>query len=64
VRGSSLFINTAFLLWAFNITEDPKTPIDTMGFTDHANVRMLPFKAVYIPRVPGLQDIVEAEALS
>ena len=56
---SSLFINTALILWAFNISEDPAQRIDTMAFTDTANVRVHPFKAVYEPRVPRLQEVVE-----
>lgn len=57
---SSLFINTALLLWAFDIREDPASPIDTMGFTDAGNVRALPFKAVFTPRIERLRNIVES----
>ncbi|KAJ3550664.1 hypothetical protein NM688_g5022 [Phlebia brevispora] len=60
VANNSLYINTALLLWAFNITENPKAPIDTMNFTDTANVRPLPFKAIFEPRMDNLQDIIEA----
>lgn len=57
---SSLFINTALLLWAFNIREDPNAPINTMNFTDTANVRPLPFKALFEPRVDNLREIVDS----
>ena len=48
------------MLWAFKISEDPKFPIDTMGFTDSGTVRVLPFKVKFEPRVEQLADIVEA----
>lgn len=59
-NSSSLFINTALLLWAFDIREDSAAPIDTMKFTDTANVRPLPFKAIFEPRVDSLQDMIES----
>ena len=59
-RYSSLFINTALLLWAFNIKEDPNVPIDTMNFSDTMNVRPNSFKAVFEPRVENLEELVEA----
>ncbi|KIP04789.1 hypothetical protein PHLGIDRAFT_31183 [Phlebiopsis gigantea 11061_1 CR5-6] len=60
VANSSLFINTALILWAFNISEDPSTPIDDMNFSDTANVRPGPFKAVFTPRIDGLRKLVES----
>lgn len=59
VANNSLFINTALILWAFSVGEDPAQPIDTMAFTDTANVRVHPFKAVYEPRIPRLREVVE-----
>ncbi len=58
--SSSLYINTALLLWAFNIREDSAASIDTMNFTDNLSVRPLPFKAIFEPRVDNLQDLVES----
>ena len=49
------------LLWAFNIYEDPKAPINTMNFTDAFNARPLPFKAIFEPRIENLRDILEAD---
>ena len=34
--------------------------IDTMAFTDTANVRVQPFKAVFTPRIPRLEELVES----
>lgn len=59
---SSLFITTALLLWAYNISEDPSARIDTMAFSDTANVRPFPFKAVFTPRIAGLQEIIDSVA--
>lgn len=59
---SSLFINTALLLWAFDIHEDPIEPIDTMGFTDGSNVRPHPFKVTFAPRIEKLRSIVDSQS--
>ncbi|KAF7289950.1 Cytochrome P450 [Mycena indigotica] len=50
VANRSLFINTALLLWAFRISEDEKQPIDTMAFTNTANMHPLPFAVCFEPR--------------
>lgn len=60
VPNSSLFINTAILLWAFDIREDSAEPIDTMGFTDSGTVRVLPFRAKFSPRTEHLEEIVDS----
>ncbi|EKM55937.1 uncharacterized protein PHACADRAFT_256887 [Phanerochaete carnosa HHB-10118-sp] len=60
VANKSLFINTALLLWAFDIREDSAAPIDTMGFTDSSTVRVLPFQVKFSPRIEHLEEIVEA----
>jgi len=60
VANNSLFINTALILWAFNVSKDPTKPIDTMDFTDTANARVQPFKAVFTPRIPSLREVVES----
>lgn len=58
VANHSLFINTAMILWAFNISQDPSVPIDTLAFTDTANTHPLPFKVKFEPRVQGLRDLI------
>nr|GAT43916.1 cytochrome P450 [Mycena chlorophos] len=50
VANKSLFINTALLLWAFRIAQDEKHPIDTMAFTNTANMHPLPFEVCFEPR--------------
>ncbi len=46
------------ILWAFNISQDPSAPIDTLAFTDTANTHPLPFKVKFEPRVQGLRDLI------
>jgi hypothetical protein len=53
-----VFINTALLLWAFKIAEDPAHPIDPMAFTDTANVHPLPFVAKLEPRIDNLRQLM------
>jgi hypothetical protein len=48
---ASTFINLALVLWAFNISPDPKKPIDTYAFTESANAHPMPFNIVFTPRV-------------
>ncbi|THV06992.1 cytochrome P450 [Dendrothele bispora CBS 962.96] len=50
VANRSVFINTALLLWAFRILENPKSPIDITAFTSTANIHPLPFEANFEPR--------------
>ncbi|KAJ7275075.1 cytochrome P450 [Mycena rebaudengoi] len=50
VASKSLFINTALLMWAFRISQDAEKRIDTLGFTNTANVHPLPFAARFEPR--------------
>ena len=58
VANRSLFINTAMLLWAFNIKQDPSSPIDTLAFTDVANTHPLPFKVKFEPRIHNLRELI------
>ncbi|KAJ3489947.1 hypothetical protein NLI96_g1780 [Meripilus lineatus] len=44
IAERSLFINTALMAWALDFKEDSSTPIDTMGFTGTAVIRLYPFK--------------------
>jgi hypothetical protein len=58
IANRSVFINTALLLWAFKIAEDPAHPIDPMAFTDTANVHPLPFVAKFEPRIDNLRQLI------
>ncbi|KAK0472150.1 cytochrome P450 [Armillaria novae-zelandiae] len=59
VANRSLFVNTALLMWAFNVLQDG---IDIMGLTDSPNIRPLPFKVVFKPRleVSVLRELMKA----
>lgn len=52
VANRSVFINTAFVLWAFRVSENPAAPIDSFAFSDTANIHALPFKLVFEDRLP------------
>ena len=52
VANRSVFINTAFMLWAFRLLENPAAPIDSFAFTDTVNIHALPFEVVFQDRVP------------
>lgn len=56
---SGTFINTALILWAFTLSEDPASPIDTLAFTESANAHPLPFKVIFKPRLGSLDAIRE-----
>ncbi|KAJ3487188.1 hypothetical protein NLI96_g3713 [Meripilus lineatus] len=56
VADRSVFINTALLLWSFNISEDPSAPIDTMNFKLGITVDIHPFKLIFNPRVEDLKQ--------
>ncbi|PCH38429.1 cytochrome P450 [Wolfiporia cocos MD-104 SS10] len=58
VANNSLFINTALVLWAFKISQDPSKPIDTHAFTDTANVHPAPFHAIFEPRISNLEELL------
>lgn len=48
---ASTFINLALVLWGFNLSPDPKKPIDTYAFTESANAHPMPFNIAFTPRV-------------
>ncbi|KAK0199383.1 cytochrome P450 [Desarmillaria ectypa] len=56
VAERSLFLTAAMILWAFNISESG--PIDTMAFTQTANVHPLPFNVDIKPRFEGASGLV------
>ncbi|KZT26043.1 cytochrome P450 [Neolentinus lepideus HHB14362 ss-1] len=55
----SVFINTALVLWAFKVLEDPSMRIDTLAFTDTANTHPMPFNVKFVPRTQKLKELVE-----
>ncbi|CAL1703574.1 unnamed protein product [Somion occarium] len=61
VAERSLFINTALIFWAFNIHEDPNSPIDTTAFTDASVVHPLPFAVKIVPRIKNLRELLDAD---
>lgn len=56
----SVFINTALTLWAFEISEDPAHPIDTMAIMDGALAHPYPFVVRFQPRIANLREKVLA----
>ena len=52
VANRSVFINTAFILWAFCVSENPAAPIDSFAFSDTANIHAMPFALVFEDRLP------------
>lgn len=66
VADRSLFINTANLLWAFDLKprrdrEGSLMKIDTMAFEDSANSRPKNFQVDFSVRKPNLLKIIEVE---
>jgi len=59
LANRSVFLNTAFILWAFDISQDPKFPIDSLAFTDTTNSHPLPFKVNFEARINNLKEVVE-----
>jgi len=55
VANNSVFINTALVLWAFRVSENPAVPIDSFAFSDTANMHALPFELNFEVRVPGAE---------
>ncbi|KAI0657327.1 cytochrome P450 [Cubamyces menziesii] len=58
VAERSIFINTALMLWAFEISEDPAHPIDTMAVSDGALAHPYPFTVRFKPRITNLREKV------
>ncbi|KAA1472624.1 cytochrome P450 [Dentipellis sp. KUC8613] len=50
VAQRSLYINTACILWAFSISQDPLRPIDTLAIGEGVTAHPLPFVARFAPR--------------
>ncbi|KAI0693913.1 cytochrome P450 [Cytidiella melzeri] len=58
LADNSLFLATAFILWAFRISQDPSHPIDTMGFSDAQNTRPNPFVVKFEPRIGNIEEVI------
>lgn len=51
VANRSVFINTALILWAFRLSENPAAKIDTLDFSDTAAVHAAPFEICFEKRI-------------
>ncbi|KAG2072915.1 cytochrome P450 [Suillus decipiens] len=51
VANRSIFINTALILWAFRLSENPAAKIDTLDFSDTAAVHAAPFEICFEKRI-------------
>ncbi|KAG1798579.1 cytochrome P450 [Suillus plorans] len=51
VANRSVFINTALILWAFRLSENPAAKIDTLAYSDTANIHAAPFEICFAKRV-------------
>ncbi|KAG1869131.1 cytochrome P450 [Suillus tomentosus] len=52
----SIFINTAFIMWAFRLSENPAAKIDTLAFSDTSNIQAAPFELCFEKRVD--EDVI------
>ena len=48
------------LLWAFEISENPKSPINVMGVKDGALAHPQPFSVLFKPRIDNLRGKLSA----
>ncbi|KAG7439963.1 cytochrome P450 [Guyanagaster necrorhizus] len=65
VADKSLFINTALILWAFNITQVASEPIDPTSFVSvGVSISPQPFKACFNKRVEGIHRLLEGYGIS
>ncbi|KAG1817859.1 cytochrome P450 [Suillus variegatus] len=51
VANRSVFVNTALILCAFRLSENPAAKIDTLAFSDTANIRAAPFEICFAKRI-------------
>ncbi|KAK0197734.1 cytochrome P450 [Armillaria mellea] len=65
VADKSMFINTALILWAFDITQMASEPIDPNGFVNAGvSITPQPFKACFNKRVEGIDRLLEGYGTS
>ncbi|KAG2099601.1 cytochrome P450 [Suillus discolor] len=51
LANRSVFVNTALLLWAFRLSENPAAKIDTLAFSDIFTVHAAPFEICFAKRI-------------
>ncbi|KAG1807981.1 cytochrome P450 [Suillus subaureus] len=51
VANRSIFINTALILWAFHLSENPAAKIDTLAFSDTPSIHAAPFQICLETRI-------------
>ncbi|KAG1908862.1 cytochrome P450 [Suillus fuscotomentosus] len=51
LANRSIFINTALILWAFRLSENPAAKIDTLAFTDTLHIQAAPFEICFEKRI-------------
>ncbi|KAG1849239.1 cytochrome P450 [Suillus subluteus] len=51
VANRSIFINTALILWAFRLSENPAAKIDTLALSDTATTHAAPFEICFEKRI-------------
>ncbi|KAG2072928.1 cytochrome P450 [Suillus decipiens] len=51
VANRSVFINTALILWAFRLSENPAAKIDSLDFSDTAAIHAAPFEICFEKRI-------------
>ncbi|KAG1798552.1 cytochrome P450 [Suillus plorans] len=51
VANRSVFITAALILWAFHLSENPGAKIDTLAFSDTANIHAAPFEICFEKRI-------------
>jgi len=51
VANRSIFINTALILWAFRLSENPAAKIDTLTFSDTVAIHPAPFEVCLEKRI-------------
>ncbi|KAG1829926.1 cytochrome P450 [Suillus variegatus] len=51
LANRSVFINTALILWAFRLSENPGAKIDTLAFSDTLHIQAAPFEICFEKRI-------------
>ena len=64
LANRSVFINTALLMWSFNIEEDPAELIDNLAFTNSVIIHPLPFKVMFKLRHENVKLLVDTSSTS
>ncbi|KAG2029824.1 cytochrome P450 [Suillus americanus] len=58
VANRSIFFNTALILWAFRLSENPAAKIDTLTVSDAATIHAAPFEICFEKRID--EDLIRA----